>query len=118
MPRKTDDNTGELRKWRAGHFAELEKTLAVLISIRDGAAIVPIKCPKCKALVELSVVTAKDKIEASKGIGRLLAGLSPDKVTALASDEKDSASISRRNIPKLSPALKARLSAVLNNAPK
>ena len=99
--KKKEDNAGELREWRASHFSELEATLTVLKGIRDD--------PDAKA---------KDVIEAAKGIGRLLAALSPEKIAGTASEEKDSTSISRRNIPKLSPALKARLSAVLNNAPR
>ena len=99
--KKTDDNAGELRKWRASHFAELEATLIVLRSIRDDPE-----------------ASNKDRVEASKSLGRLLAVMSPDKVTALASDEKDSASVSRRNIPTLPPALRAKLDSVLNNAPK
>ena len=91
----------ELRKWRASHFAELEATLTVLKSIRDDPE-----------------ASNKDRVEASKSIGRLLAVMSPDKVTTLASDEKDSASVSRRNIPTLPPALRAKLDSVLNNAPK
>lgn len=118
MPKKKDDNSGELRAWRASHFDELEKTLAVLVSIRDSAALVPVRCPKCKAMIELAIVSAKDKIEAGKGIARLLSGLSPEKVAVTASEEKDSASVSRRNIPELSPALKAKLASVLNNAPQ
>jgi len=99
--KKTDDNAGELRKWRASHFGELEETLKVLKSIRDDAT-----------------ATNKDRVESAKALGRLLAVMSPEKVTTLASDEKDSASVSRRNIPTLPPALRAKLDSVLNNAPK
>jgi len=52
----------ELAAWRQSHFAELEATLIVLKGIRDD--------PEAKD---------KDVIEASKGIGRLLAALSPAK---------------------------------------
>jgi len=99
--KKSDDNAGELRKWRASHFAELESTLNVLKSIRDDPD-----------------ASNKDRVEASKSIGRLLAVMSPDKVAVTASEEKDSASVSRRNVPTLSPALKARLASVLTHAPK
>jgi hypothetical protein len=98
--KKKQDDPG-LTSWRASHFPELEATLNVLVSIRDN--------PKAKD---------KDRIEASKGVGRLLSAMSPEKVAVTASEEKDSASVSRRNIPELSPALKARLSAVLTNAVK
>jgi hypothetical protein len=98
MPKKKEDG---LSAWRAGHFAELEATLSVLKSIRDD--------PEAKD---------KDRTEACKGIGRLLSAMSPEKVAVTASEEKDSASVSRRNIPTLSPALKARLSAVLTNGVK
>ena len=101
MPKKKEDNAGELRAWRASHFDELEATLNVLKSIRDD-----------------SDASNKDRVEASKSIGRLLAVMSPDKVAVTASEEKDSASVSRRNIPTLSPALKAKLASVLNNAPQ
>ena len=119
MPKKKqDDGSTELSAWRKSHFDELETTLKVLKSIRDSEALVPVKCPKCKAMIELAIVSAKDKIEASKGIGRLLSAMSPDKIAVTASEEKDSASVSRRNIPTLSPALKARLASVLTHAPK
>jgi hypothetical protein len=99
MPKKKDELG--LTEWRLTHFAELEATLSVLKSIRDN--------PEAKD---------KDRTEACKGIGRLLSAMSPEKVAVTASEEKDSASVSRRNIPTLSPALKARLASVLNNAPK
>ena len=98
MGKKKDDG---LTEWRASHFAELESTLSVLKSIRDN--------PEAKD---------KDRTEACKGIGRLLSAMSPEKVAVTASEEKDSASVSRRNIPELSPALKARLASVLSNAVK
>jgi hypothetical protein len=97
---KKKDELG-LTEWRLTHFAELENTLKVLVSIRDN--------PEAKD---------KDRIEASKGVGRLLSAMSPEKVAVTASEEKDSASVSRRNIPTLSPALKARLASVLTHAPK
>ena len=100
MKKKADDHATGLSEWRAGHFAELEATLAVFKSIRDN--------PEAKD---------KDRIEAGKGVGRLLAALSPEKMAVTASEEKDSASVSRRNVPELSPALKARLKAVLDHAP-
>jgi hypothetical protein len=96
MAKKKEDG---LTAWRASHFAELEATLKVLVSIRDD--------PEAKD---------KDRIEASKGVGRLLSALSPEKVAVTASDEKDSASVSRRNKPELSPALRARLNSLLTNA--
>jgi hypothetical protein len=100
MPKKKPEDPG-LTAWRASHFAELEATLRVLVSIRDN--------PDAKD---------KDRTEACKGIGRLLSAMSPEKVAVTASEEKDSASVSRRNIPTLSPALKARLASVLTHAPK
>jgi len=100
MTKKKQDDPG-LTEWRASHFSELDATLSVLVSIRDN--------PEAKD---------KDRIEASKGVGRLLSAMSPEKVAVTASEEKDSASVSRRNIPTLSPALRARLDSVLNNAPK
>jgi hypothetical protein len=87
----------ELAAWRQSHFAELEATLLVLKSIRDNTE-----------------AKDKDRTEACKGIGRLLSAMSPEKVAVMASDEKDSASISRRNRPDLSPELKARLKALTN----
>ena len=115
---KKKQEDGELRAWRASHFDELEATLNVLRSIRDASEVVDVKCPACKKVVKMSFVTAKDKIEASKGIGRLLSAMSPDKIAVTASEEKNSASVSRRNIPTLSPALKAKLASVLNHAPQ
>ena len=91
------DHTSELTAWRKSHWDELEATLKVFKSIRDDPE-----------------ATNKDRIEAAKGVGRLLAVLSPEKVSAN-SEEKDSAGTSRRKIPELSPALKARLASVLNN---
>jgi hypothetical protein len=99
MPKKKPEDPG-LTAWRASHFSELEATLTVLKGIRDDPD-----------------ASNKDRIESSKSIGRLLSALSPEKVAVTASEEKDSASVSRRNKPELSPALKARLASVLNNAP-
>ena len=99
MPTKKDDNATELSIWRASHFAELEATLTAFKRVRDD--------PETKA---------KDVIEAGKGIGRLLAAMSPDKVAVTASEEKDSAGDAKRNIPTLPPALKKRLKAILKNA--
>jgi hypothetical protein len=98
MPKKKDDG---LTEWRQSHFAELEATLSVLKSIRDNTG-----------------AKDKDRTEACKGIGRLLSAMSPEKVAVTASEEKDSASVSRRNVPTLSPALKAKLASVLNHAPQ
>ena len=99
MPKKKQEDPG-LTAWRASHFSELETTLSVLKGIRDDPD-----------------ASNKDRIESSKSIGRLLSALSPEKVAVTASEEKDSASVSRRNVPTLSPALKAKLASVLNNAP-
>ena len=100
MPKKKPEDPG-LTAWRRSHFSELETTLSVLKGIRDDPD-----------------ASNKDRIEASKSVGRLLSALSPEKVAVTASEEKDSASVSRRNIPTLSPALKARLASVLTHAPK
>lgn len=115
---KTEDkgHAEELRKWRESHFDELEKTLTTLRGIRDSETLVPVKCPKCKALIEIAIVSAKDRIEASKGIARMLSAMVPEKVAATA-EEKDSAMVSARKKPELSPALKAKLASVLNHAP-
>ena len=64
-----DNKLAELAKWRASKFSELESTLTVLIGIRDD--------------VEAS---NKDRIEASKSIGRLLAVMSPEKVSVTKKD--------------------------------
>jgi hypothetical protein len=96
--KKKQDDPG-LTSWRASHFSELEATLIVLKGIRDDPD-----------------ASNKDRIESSKSIGRLLSALSPEKVAVTASEEKDSASVSRRNIPTLSPALKARLKNVLDKS--
>lgn len=100
MPKKKPDDPG-LTEWRRSHFSELEATLTVLKSIRDD--------PEAKD---------KDRIEAAKGVGRLLSALSPEKVAVTASEEKESSDTSRRKKPELSPALKARLKAVLTDAPR
>lgn len=100
MTKKKPEDPG-LTEWRRSHFSELEATLTVMKGIRDDPE-----------------ASNKDRIEAGKVVGRLLSALSPEKVTVPASEEKDSASVSRRNIPELSPALKARLASVLVNAPK
>jgi hypothetical protein len=99
MTKKKPEDPG-LTAWRQSHFSELEATLTVLKGIRDDPD-----------------ASNKDRIESSKSIGRLLSALSPEKVAVTASEEKDSASVSRRNVPTLSPALKAKLASVLNNAP-
>ena len=52
----------ELAEFRANNFGELKKTLKVLISVRDSPD-----------------TSAKDKIEASKAIGRMLSAMSPAK---------------------------------------
>ena len=52
----------ELVAWRQHHFAELESTLKVLKEIRDDPE-----------------ASHKDRIEASKSIGRLLSAMSPSK---------------------------------------
>lgn len=52
----------ELAEFRAKHFGELKKTLKVLIAVRDDPE-----------------VSAKDRIEASKAIGRMLSAMSPAK---------------------------------------
>jgi len=54
--------TKELVEWRASHFGELESTLKILKSIRDD-----------------DTASNKDRIEASKSIGRLLSAMSPAK---------------------------------------
>jgi hypothetical protein len=89
-----------LTEWRRSHFSELEETLKVFMAIRDDPE-----------------ASNKDRIEAAKGVGRMLSALSPEKVAVTASDEKDSASVSRRNKPELSQALKDRLNSLLTNAP-
>lgn len=52
----------ELQEWRLSHFKELENTLIVLKGIRDDPE-----------------ASDKDRIEASKSIGRLLSAMSPSK---------------------------------------
>ena len=52
----------ELQAWRESHFAELGKTLEVLKSIRDDPE-----------------ASSKDRIEASKSIGRMLSAMSPSR---------------------------------------
>lgn len=61
----------ELSVWRASHFKELEATLAVLKSIRDDPE-----------------ASNKDRIEASKSIGRLLSAMSPAKAGATKPETK------------------------------
>jgi hypothetical protein len=100
MPKKkADDHSVELSAWRKSHWDELDATLGVLKGIRDDPE-----------------ASNKDRVEASKSIGRLLAVMSPERVAATA-EEKDSAKVSARKKPELSPALKARLASILNNAP-
>jgi hypothetical protein len=55
----------ELSAWRQSHFKELESTLSVLKGIRDDPE-----------------ASNKDRIEASKSIGRLLSAMSPAKASA------------------------------------
>ncbi|MBV6343481.1 hypothetical protein [Candidatus Magnetobacterium casense] len=99
MPKKkSEDHSSDLSAWRKSHWGELDATLSVLKGIRDDPD-----------------ASNKDRVEASKSIGRLLAVMSPEKV-AVAAEEKDSASVSRRNKPELPPALKAKLASVLGNA--
>ena len=52
----------ELSSWRSKHFKELEATLKVLRTIRDDPE-----------------ASHKDRIEASKSIGRMLSAMSPSK---------------------------------------
>lgn len=61
----------ELAAWRQSHFAELEATLSVLRGIRDDPE-----------------ASNKDRIEASKSIGRLLSAMSPAKASAKTADKK------------------------------
>jgi hypothetical protein len=55
----------------------------------------------------------KDRIEAGKSVGRLLAVMSPERVSSVSSEEKDSMGVVLRNKPELSPALKRRLKAIV-----
>ena len=64
----------ELVAWRQHHFAELESTLKVLKEIRDDPE-----------------ASHKDRIEASKSIGRLLSAMSPSKAGAGKPPGKDKA---------------------------
>jgi len=66
MPKPT-----ELAAWRDSHFAELESTLKVLNGIRDD-----------------SEASHKDRIEASKSIGRLLSAMSPAKASTKPAEKK------------------------------
>lgn len=52
----------ELAEWRESHFGELESTLKVLKGVRDDPS-----------------ASHKDRIEASKAIGRMLSAMSPSK---------------------------------------
>lgn len=97
MTETKDANAKELSSWRANHFDELERTLTVLKEIRDDPE-----------------ASNKDRIEAGKSIGRLLSAMAPEKVSAVTSEEKDSAAVTRKNIPTLPPALKKRLKAITN----
>jgi hypothetical protein len=69
---KADGKLQALAEWRASHFPELESTLAVLKGIRDDPD-----------------ASNKDRIEASKSIGRLLAVMSPEKIDLRAKPRKD-----------------------------
>ena len=96
MPSK-EDLASELSAWRATHLDELEITLKVFKEIRDNP----------KAL-------HKDRLEAGKSIGRLLAAMAPERVSSVSSEEKDSIGSVLRKKPELSPALKRRLKAITN----
>lgn len=76
-------------EWRKEHRDELDRTLAVLISIRDD--------PDEKS---------KDRVDASKAIARMLGGLAPDKV--IAGDKMTAAR------PDMDIALKAELEKYLD----
>ena len=91
------DHAEELKRWRESHLGELETTLLVFREIRDNP----------KAL-------NKDRLEAGKSIGRLLAAMAPERVSSVSSEEKDSVGAALRKKPELSPALKRRLKAIVN----
>ena len=61
----------ELQAWREKHFPQLEATLNVLKAIRDDPE-----------------ASNKDRIEASKSIGRLLSAMSPAKTSTKAKEKK------------------------------
>jgi hypothetical protein len=94
---KKEDLASELSAWRATHLDELEMTLRVFREIRDDPE-----------------ASNKDRIEAGKSVGRLLAVMSPERVSSVSSEEKESMGVVLRNKPELSPALKRRLKAIVN----
>lgn len=87
----------ELRAWRDSHFEELESTLQVLKAIRDDPE-----------------ASNKDRIEASKSLGRLLAAMAPEKVSQEKSEEKDAGDVVMKGVPTLPPHLRRKLRKVLS----
>ena len=97
MPKKKVVPRGKtkiLAEWRARHFEELEATLQVLRSIRD-----------CET------ASNKDKIEASKSLGRLLGALQPEKVPEFKSKDITFESVK----PKISDSLREKLERLKKN---
>lgn len=112
-----DDKSKALADWRRANFAELDKTLAVMRDIRDGISdpIIIEKCPHCKKplanVIKLSWVSAKDKIDASKLIARILDVISPDR-----EDSDSEAKARHRKVleyPKLSQEQQDKLNRVM-----
>lgn len=64
------------------NIGELQKNIDKLVEIRDQPNDLRVKCPHCKKTHPVSVSSAardKNRIEASKGIGRHLGALQPDR---------------------------------------
>jgi hypothetical protein len=65
-----------LAEWREQNWHELDASLKVLVFIRDGEGVHSSKCPYCNKTHMEEGTSAKDKLEAIKGISRLLGAMS------------------------------------------
>lgn len=65
-----------LSEWREQNWHELDASVKVLVTIRDGEGVHVSKCPYCNKTHMEEGTSAKDKLEAIKGITRLLGAMS------------------------------------------
>lgn len=65
-----------LADWREQNWHELDASIKVLVTIRDGEGVHVSKCPYCNKTHMEEGTSAKDKLEAIKGITRLLGAMS------------------------------------------
>ena len=65
-----------LGEWREANWHELDASMQALVEVRDAEGTQTVRCPYCRKTHVIQGTSPRDRIEAVKGITRLLGAMS------------------------------------------